>query len=237
GMEALIRWLHPQWGVVPPLDFIPLAESNGMIMEIGDWVLREACNQWCHWKAQGLNPGKINVNLSALQFRSNNLCDSLQRIIQNSGIDPDALVLEITESVLMDDAESTLAQFQAIKALGVRFAVDDFGTGYSSLSYLKTFPLDYLKIDRTFVRDLESSSSDLEIVRTIIAMANNLKMELVAEGVETPEQLRILSEQGCDYMQGFILSRPLVAEEFQSQFLASQDQPPKSLMLCRTAMA
>ncbi len=237
GMEALIRWLHPQWGVVPPLDFIPLAESNGMIVEIGDWVLRESCNQWSSWKSQGLHPGKINVNLSALQFRSNNLCDTLQLIIQDSGIDPDALVLEITESVLMDDVESTLAQFQAIKALGVRFAVDDFGTGYSSLSYLKTFPLDYLKIDRTFVRDLESSPSDLEIVRTIIAMANNLKLELVAEGVETPEQLRILSEQGCDYMQGFILSRPLVAEEFQSQFLASQGQPPESLALCRTAMA
>jgi len=238
GMEALIRWHHPEWGVVSPLEFIPIAESTGMILAIGDWVLREACFQWRRWKDQGLDPGKISVNLSAVQFRDDDLCPNIHALIADSGMDPEALVLEITESVLMQDAEITLAQLREIKEIGVRFAVDDFGTGYSSLSYLKTFPLDYLKIDRAFVRDLESSESDLEIVRTIIAMSTRLKLLIIAEGVETPAQLRILQSQDCTFMQGFLLSRPVPAAEYQEKFLVlgSAKQESAELTLCRNAL-
>ena len=238
GMEALIRWQHPEWGVVSPLDFIPVAESTGMILPIGDWILREACMQWRRWQDQGLNPGKISVNLSSLQFRANDLSGKIKAIIDESGIDPEALVLEITETVLMQDAEVTLSQLREIKAMGVRFAVDDFGTGYSSLSYLKTFPLDYLKIDRAFVRDLESSKSDLEIIRTIISMASRLNLRIIAEGVETPAQLRMLQAQDCTYMQGFLLSRPLPAADYQEKFLLSSPEQQESAeqTLCRNAL-
>ncbi len=236
GMEALIRWQHPEWGLVSPLEFIPVAESTGMILAIGDWVLAEACNQWRIWKEQGYDPGKISVNLSALQFRDNDLSGKLNTIIAQSGIDPESLVLEITETVLMQDAEVTLSQLREIKASGVRFAVDDFGTGYSSLSYLKTFPLDYLKIDRAFVRDLESSESDLEIVRTIIAMATRLKLRIIAEGVESPTQLRILQAQDCTYVQGFLLSRPVSAAIYEAKFLDSAEQESDEQTLCRNAL-
>ncbi len=236
GMEALIRWHHPEWGVVSPLEFIPIAESSGMILDIGDWVLREACAQWRTWQKQGMTPGKMSVNLSALQFHDNALFEKVQAVIGNDGIEAEALVLEITESVLMQDAESTLSQLRNIQALGVRFAVDDFGTGYSSLSYLKTFPLDYLKIDRAFVRDLESSESDLEIVRTIISMAKNLNLLLIAEGVETPGQLRILQAQECTYMQGFLLSRPIPAHAYQDAFLTPGQPTNEGLKLCNCAL-
>ncbi len=236
GMEALLRWHHSDWGVVSPLEFIPVAESNGMIVAVGDWVLREACAQWRRWKDEGLDPGKISVNISALQFHDQDLFGKIKQIVRDSSVEPDALVLEITESVLMQDAEITLSQLHDIRGLGVRFAVDDFGTGYSSLSYLKTFPLDYLKIDRAFVRDLESSESDLEIVRTIIAMANNLQLRLVAEGVETPGQLRLLNAQNCTYMQGYLLSRPLPAEDYRATFLQPGRDACDGQTLCSRAL-
>ncbi|HEY5717001.1 MAG TPA: EAL domain-containing protein, partial [Motiliproteus sp.] len=236
GMEALVRWNHPEWGLIPPLEFIPVAESNGLISPLGDWILEEACSRWSQWQREGLRPGKLSVNLSALQFRDGDLAAKVAQVIEDSGVLPDMLVLEITESLLMSDAEETLSQLKAIKATGVRLAVDDFGTGYSSLSYLKAFPLDYLKIDRAFIQDLESSASDLELVRTIIAMAKGLKLELVAEGVETPGQLRILQAQECDAMQGYLLSRPLPAAEYRLALLDDQGASHGGLEACRTAL-
>ena len=224
GMEALIRWHHPEWSVVSPLEFIPIAESNGLILPIGEWVLREACTQWVEWKSRGYEPGKISVNISASQFKNKNLSESILDIIQQTGVNPEALVLEITESVLMQDAKLTHTQLQFIKDSGIHLAVDDFGTGYSSLSYLKNFSLDFLKIDRSFIRDLESSHSDQEIVRTIINMAKNLNLELVAEGVETSGQVDILQASGCHFIQGTLLSKPVVGSEYEELFLKNTHQ-------------
>lgn len=236
GMEALVRWNHPEWGLVSPLAFIQVAENTGLIIPLGEWVLTEACQQWARWHQQGYQPGKMSVNLSAVQFRDEALGDKIRAIITQSAIPPAQLVLEVTESVLMHDAEDTLLQLQSLKAIGVRFAVDDFGTGYSSLSYLKTFPLDYLKIDRSFIRDLSSNPSDLEIVRTIISMAKSLGLELIAEGVETQEILQLLQQQSCDYMQGFLLSRPIPAYEYETAFLGHLAEQHSGLSLCRNAL-
>lgn len=236
GMEALLRWRHAEWGLVSPVEFIPVAESTGLILPIGEWVLYEACRQLGRWQAQGMKPGKMSINLSANQFKDPELHAKIADAIAESGIAPDSLVLEITESVLMQDAQEALVQLRNLKALGVKFAVDDFGTGYSSLSYLKTFPLDYLKIDRAFIRDLESSESDQELVRTIISMARNLRMKLVAEGVETPGQLRFLESQQCEYMQGFMLSRPLEPEAYADAFLKAELNLASGLLVCRSVL-
>jgi diguanylate cyclase len=236
-MEALIRWLHPEWGVVSPLEFIPVAESCGLILPIGDWVLEEACRQWCLWQNKGLYPGKMSVNLSAIQFKDERMSSAVENVLKKSGMPAENLVLEITESVLMVDAESALSQLKTVQDLGVRLSVDDFGTGYSSLSYLKIFPLDYLKIDRSFVRDLESSESDREIVRTIINMAKNLNLELVAEGVETPGQLRILHDEGCESMQGYLLSRPVDAADYEQSILSAESSQNEKLKVCKMALS
>lgn len=236
GMETLIRWIHPEWGIVSPVEFIPVAESSGMIIAIGEWVIHEACQQWSRWQAEGYNPAKLSINLSAIQFKSEKLGSCIRTMIEQTGIAADSLVFEITESALMLDAESTLAQLHMLKGLGVRLSVDDFGTGYSSLKYLKSFPLDYLKIDRAFVQDLENSNSDREIVSTIIHMAKNLKLELVAEGVETPGQLRLLQQEGCDSMQGFLLSKPIDAQQYERDFLSEGRLNNKELQLCQIAI-
>ena len=213
GTEALLRWRHPVRGLVSPLDFIPLAEETGLIVRIGEWVLATACAQNKIWQKQGHPTLSVAVNLSARQFADSMLLSKLTRIIQDSGIDPSKVELEITESAIMSHAECTVAVLADLKSLGVQIAIDDFGTGYSSLAYLKRFPIDTLKVDRSFIRDIPADSGDMKITRCIIAMAHSLKLKVVAEGVETEDQMEFLRTQRCDAVQGYYLYRPMPQEE------------------------
>jgi diguanylate cyclase (GGDEF)-like protein len=213
GVEALLRWKHPLRGLVPPLDFIPLAEETGLIVPIGEWVLATACARNRAWQGRGLPRLAIAVNLSARQFADSMLLAKLTRIIHASGLDPALLELEITESIVMSDGESAVAALNKLKSIGVQIAIDDFGTGYSSLAYLKRFPIDILKIDRSFIQDIPADSGDMKITRAIIAMAHGLRLKVVAEGVETPGQLQFLREQSCDAVQGYFLYKPLREDE------------------------
>ncbi|HCN90591.1 MAG TPA: two-component system response regulator [Oxalobacteraceae bacterium] len=214
GAEALLRWIHPEWGLVLPDRFVAIAEDCGLIVPIGRWVLREACAQARRWQDAGLNPGSVAVNISALEFRRTDFVDGVRAVLHETGLAPHCLELEITESVLMRDAECSSAILQQLKDMGVQLAVDDFGTGYSSLSYLSQFPIDVLKIDQSFVRDLCVTNDNGIIVSAVIAMAASLKQRVVAEGVEQTEQLAFLKAQHCEEGQGFLFSRPLVAEQF-----------------------
>ncbi|MCU0838053.1 MAG: EAL domain-containing protein [Rhodospirillales bacterium] len=209
GAEALVRWRHPQRGVIPPGAFIAIAEETGLIVPLGEWVLRTACLEANRWR-----PLRIAVNLSPAQFRIAGLAESIASVVGETGIDPQRLELEITEGVLLTDTEQTLTTLKALKSIGVEIAMDDFGTGYSSLSYLRRFPIDRIKIDGTFVRDLESGDGGLAIVRAVIALGASLAMQTTAEGVETPEQARRLRELGCNEAQGYLFSPPLPAAEF-----------------------
>jgi diguanylate cyclase (GGDEF)-like protein/PAS domain S-box-containing protein len=222
GVEALVRWRHPTLGVVPPLRFIPLAEETGMIEQIDLWVLGEACRQAARWRAQGLPPLRVSVNLSARQFQQAGLATRVRAALESSGLPPSCLELEITESTVMRDTEEAAGVLRSLKALGVALSIDDFGTGYSSLSYLKTFPLDVLKIDRSFVADVIVDGNDAAITRAIIALAHSLNLEAVAEGVETPEQAAFLRENGCDELQGYLFSPPVWPEELE-RMLAQVD--------------
>jgi len=213
GVEALLRWKHPLRGLVPPLDFIPLAEETGLIVPIGEWVLATACARNKAWQGRGLPKLSVAVNLSARQFADTMLLANLTRIIHDSGLDPSLLELEITESAVMSNAECAVSVLEKLKSTGVQIAIDDFGTGYSSLAYLKRFPIDILKIDRSFIRDIPADSGDMKITRAIIAMAHGLRLKVVAEGVETAEQLKFLGSQSCDAVQGYFLYRPLREEE------------------------
>jgi diguanylate cyclase (GGDEF)-like protein len=213
GTEALLRWNHPLRGLVSPMDFISLAEETGLIVPIGEWVLATACAQNKLWQDQGLPKLGIAVNLSARQFGDSRLLARLTRIIQASGIDPSSLELEITESIMMSHGESAVAVLEQLNSIGVQIAIDDFGTGYSSLGYLKHFPIDTIKVDRSFIRDIPADSGDMKIARAIIAMAHALRLKVVAEGVETAEQLKFLRAQHCDAAQGYFLYRPLPADE------------------------
>jgi diguanylate cyclase (GGDEF)-like protein len=213
GTEALLRWKHPVRGLIPPMDFIPLAEETGLIVPIGEWVLATACAQNKIWHDQGLSKLGIAVNLSARQFADSKLLPKLTRIIQTSGLDPSCLELEITESMVMSHGESAVAVLEELKSIGVQIAIDDFGTGYSSLGYLKRFPIDTIKVDRSFIRDIPADSGDMKIVRAVIAMAHALKLKVVAEGVENAEQLKFLRAQRCDSVQGYFLFRPLPQNE------------------------
>jgi diguanylate cyclase (GGDEF)-like protein len=213
GLEALLRWKHPVRGLVPPMDFIPLAEETGLIVPIGEWVLATACAQNKAWQDQGLTTLGIAVNLSARQFADSMLLPKLTQIIHSSGLAPSSLELEITESVVMSHGESAVAVLDKLKSIGVRIAIDDFGTGYSSLAYLKRFPIDTIKVDRTFICDIPGDSGDMKITRAIIAMAHSLKLKVVAEGVETADQLKFLRAQRCDAVQGYFLYRPLPEDE------------------------
>jgi diguanylate cyclase (GGDEF)-like protein len=213
GVEALLRWKHPLRGLVPPLDFIPLAEETGLIVPIGEWVLATACAHNKAWQGRGLPKLSVAVNLSARQFADTMLLTKLTRIIHDSGLDPSLLELEITESVVMSNAERAASVLEKLKSIGVQIAIDDFGTGYSSLAYLKRFPIDILKVDRSFMRDIPADSGDVKITCAIIAMAHSLKLKVVAEGVETAEQLEFLASQSCDAAQGYFLYRPLREEE------------------------
>ena len=226
GTEALIRWQHPELGLVPPLDFIPLAEETGLIVPIGEWVLNTACVQAKAWERAGFGGLQMAVNLSIRQFHEGALVETVRRALTDSGLEPRCLDLELTESMLMRDPERTVAVMQELKRLGVSFSMDDFGTGYSSLSYLKRFPLDTLKIDRTFVRDITTDPNDAAITQATIVMAKSLGLTVIAEGVETREQLEFLKRHGCDAAQGYYFSRPLPPEEL-SELLAKQLLPPR----------
>jgi len=225
GMEALIRWQHPQDGLVYPAKFIPFAEESGLILPIGEWVLHAACRQSRAWQDAGLRGVPVSVNISALQFRQVNFVDTVQRALGDSGLDARWLELEVTESVIMHDAEPVTASLERLKAMGLELAIDDFGTGYSSLSYLKRFPIDRLKIDRSFVRDVTVDKDDAAIIAAIIALTRNLDLRTIAEGVETEEQLAFLRAQGCDQVQGFLLGRPAPPAEWIT-LLTQQRQSP-----------
>ena len=223
GVEALVRWRHPDLGLLGPMEFIPLAEENGLIVPIGEWVLRTACAQVRAWQEAGLRPIRVAVNLSARQFYQKDLVGTVARILEQTGLDSRYLELEITESCLMQNTQTTVALLTELSRLGVRFSIDDFGTGYSSLSYLKRFPIDTLKIDRSFVCDIGTDPDDAAIVKAIIALAKSLEMHVIAEGVETPEQLHFLRTHGCNEIQGYLVSRPLPADEVARLFAACGD--------------
>jgi diguanylate cyclase (GGDEF)-like protein/PAS domain S-box-containing protein len=213
--EALVRWQHPQWGMVPPGEFIGLAEETGLIAPMGEFVLRQACWQACEWLREGLQI-RVSVNLSVYQLRQGKLVSLVRRVLEETGLAPHLLELELTESQLLDSVEHIIATFEQLHELGVKLAIDDFGTGYSSLSYLKRFPVDYVKIDQAFIRGLHEGSQDAAITRAIIVMAQSLGLGVVAEGVETQEQLNFLREQGCDEAQGYLISRPIDACAFKA---------------------
>ncbi|MDK9725966.1 MAG: GGDEF domain-containing response regulator [Sterolibacteriaceae bacterium MAG5] len=216
GMEALVRWQHPTRGLIPPDRFIPIADESGLIVGIGEWVLRQACAQAKIWNDKGYGI-YVAVNVSAVQFGQPRLLEVVSRALAETGLAPEALQLEITESVLMQDAESAIGMLRAFKGMGVRISVDDFGTGYSSLSYLKRFPIDILKIDKSFVRDLPEDEEDTAIVRAIIALARSLRLTTVAEGVETGEQRTFLDGAGCNRFQGYFFSRPIDVEAMNAR--------------------
>jgi diguanylate cyclase (GGDEF)-like protein/PAS domain S-box-containing protein len=228
GVEALIRWCHPQRGLVPPAQFIPVAEECGFIVPIGRWVLREACRQTRAWKDAGLPPIHIAINISAVELLDKDFVAGVRAILTETGLEPRYLELEITETFLMQDAKSTATVLQALKDLGVTLALDDFGTGYSSLSHLKRFPIDTLKIDQSFVRDLATDADDASIVSAVISMGESLHMRVVAEGVETRDQFVFLQEHSCPFAQGYYFSHPVVAGEF-SQLLECSVVEPHSL--------
>jgi diguanylate cyclase (GGDEF)-like protein/PAS domain S-box-containing protein len=213
GVEALIRWQHPDWGMVSPAQFIPLAEETGLIVQIGEWVLKTACEQNKRWRDQGIPPMRVAVNLSARQFAQKTLLSDIAKTIAQSGLTPDCLELEITESLVMTNPEHATEILHKLKAMGISLSIDDFGTGYSSLAYLKRFPIDCVKIDRSFIKDIPAEADDMAITRGVIALGHSLRLKVVAEGVETVEQQDFLRSNGCDEMQGFLFSKPLPAEE------------------------
>jgi EAL domain-containing protein (putative c-di-GMP-specific phosphodiesterase class I) len=217
GVEALVRWQHPEQGLVMPSLFVPIAEECGLILAIDRWVLREACRQAQAWLQAGLPPINIAVNTSAIDFHDEDFLDTIRLTLKETGLDPSNLELELTESVLMRDAEFTNILLEALSDLGIKLAIDDFGTGYSSLSYLRQFPIDTLKIDQSFVNKMIHNPDDASIVSAIISLGKTLKLHVIAEGVETPEQLRFLQTQDCDAVQGYYLGRPMRPEALACQ--------------------
>jgi EAL domain-containing protein (putative c-di-GMP-specific phosphodiesterase class I) len=221
GWEALVRWMHPVRGMISPGVFIPIAEATGLVVPIGRWVLETAASQMRRWTALAPGDGlSMSVNVSARQFQDPNLIDDVARVLAATGIAPGCLKLEITESAVMQDAEAAERTLFSLKELGVQLAIDDFGTGYSSLSYLKRFPVDTLKIDRSFVDGLGSDAQDTAIVRSVVALAQTLELSVTAEGVETASQLAQLRLLGCDFSQGYLLGRPVAADAAEAHFLS-----------------
>ena len=216
GVEALLRWRHPTLGIIKPERFIPIAEENGLIVPIGAWVLRTACMQCKAWQASGFPTLRLAVNLSPRQFSQVDFVDSVAAVLRDSGLDARWLTLELTENLVMSDVEASIEKLGQLKALGVNLSIDDFGTGYSGLSYLKRFPIDELKIDRSFIRDIADDGESAAIVLAIISLARNLNLRVIAEGVETVEQIAYLQENGCNDLQGYFFSRPLPALECRS---------------------
>lgn len=213
GFEALVRWQHPERGLLPPGEFISFAESRGLISLIDRWVMRAACQQLRAWRDAGLPPVVVSVNMSAIEFNQSNLLTEVQQVLTDTGIDPQWLEIELTETTLMKQSAHVLSTLEALQNLGVRLAIDDFGTGYSSLAYLKRYPLDKLKIDRAFIKDTPQDQDDVSLVTAIIQMARSLNLRTVAEGVETKAQWELLKHLGCDLIQGYYLSRPMSAED------------------------
>jgi diguanylate cyclase (GGDEF)-like protein/PAS domain S-box-containing protein len=217
GAEALVRWIHPERGLVPPVKFIPLAEETGLILPLGLWVLETACAQLREWQQEEISRHLVlAVNVSVKQFRNPDFVDQVRLAIQRHAIDATRLKLELTESLLLDNVEEAIASMNALKEIGVRFSMDDFGTGYSSLQYLKRLPLDQIKIDQSFVRDIDTDSNDKAIVHTIIAMAKSLKMDIIAEGVETKQQRQFILDNGCTHYQGYLFGKPVPIAEFDA---------------------
>jgi diguanylate cyclase (GGDEF)-like protein/PAS domain S-box-containing protein len=216
GVEALLRWQPPGQAMIPPGQFIGLAEENGLIIPIGEWVLHTACTQSKTWQDAGLPPIRMAVNISARQFKQGDLVDVVKRALQQTGCNPDSLELEMTESVIIENADAAVTTMRQLSEMGVHLSIDDFGTGYSSLSYLKRFPINLLKIDQSFVRDITTDNDDAAIVKAVIALAHSMKLKVIAEGVETIEQLTFLRQQNCNQMQGYYFSRPLPAAQVEA---------------------
>lgn len=214
GAEALIRWHHPEWGMIAPDKFIPIAEESGLILPLGEWVIRRACEQLKAWQEQGHAPICLSVNLSGRQFLQPNLVEVVQQILDDTGIDPKYLELELTESMLMSDVNGTIKKLHDFREMGLSLSIDDFGTGYSSLAYLKKFPIQALKIDRSFIQDLGMDGEDDAIVKATIAMAQSLNMKVIAEGVESRQQMNLLSGYQCQEVQGYLFAKPMPADDF-----------------------
>jgi EAL domain-containing protein (putative c-di-GMP-specific phosphodiesterase class I) len=231
GLEALLRWERPGHGLVSPGDFIPLLEDTGLIVPVGEWVLAEACRQIRAWKDAGREPVAIAINISARQFAARNLGEIVKRVLDAHQADPRWIELELTESMLMVNTEEAVRTLEYLKSLGLRLSIDDFGTGYSSLSYLKRFPIDALKIDRSFIDEITTDVDDATITRAVIGMAHNLGLKVVAEGVETLEQLAFLSENGCDEAQGFYFAKPQPAAEVTQWLNAARRRARPNLVL------
>lgn len=213
GMEALLRWQHPHLGLIPPSEFIPIAEKSDMIKTIGEWVLFQACKQNYEWQAQGLPPIRIAVNISAKHFQDPNFSAQVKRTLELTGLSPNYLEIEITENCLLSDINTSIQTMKELKGMGVRIAIDDFGTGYSAFNYLKLFPIDALKIDRSFISDLETDANGQLIVAAIINLVHDLGIQVIAEGVETKEATRMLIDRQCDGLQGYLFSKPVVHTE------------------------
>ena len=223
GVEALLRWQHPVRGMIAPDQFIPLAEESGAIVSIGEWVLLTACRQARAWQMAGLMPVTVSVNVSARQFDDARLVMRVRRALELSGLAPQWLELEVTESLLMRDLQQAIDKMRELKAMGISLSIDDFGTGYSSLAALKSFPISSLKIDKSFVRDLHVSSDDQAIARAIISLSHQLQLRVIAEGVETVQQRSFLQESGCDDMQGYLFSRPVAPDLIRAMLEAQAE--------------
>ena len=223
GAEALVRWNHPTLGRVAPHQFIPLAEESGLIKPIGEWILDRACQQTKTWHDVGLNSLKIGVNLSGIQFKQTDLFHKITQILFNSSLDPEYLELELTETILVENIKTNIQKLKLLKKIGIQIALDDFGTGYSSLSYLQQFPFDTLKIDSCFIRNIDRNRINAVITETIISMAHNLGLKVVAEGVETEAELNFLKKYQCDAIQGFLFSRPLIGKDFRKLVIKNQN--------------
>ncbi len=214
GAEALLRWKHPEQGLIPPGEFLPRAEENGLIVPMNEWVLHEACREAKSWHRQGLGDLRISVNLSPIQFRRINVASLVLKALSSSELDPRLLEIEITETIVMDNTEDVVSTLRQISNLGVGISIDDFGTGYSSLNYIKQFPIDRIKIDQSFVRNMVEDPSDHTIVRTVANLGHSLGLSVVAEGVETEAQASLLRADGCDIMQGYLYGRPMPSQDF-----------------------
>ena len=226
GVEALVRWMHPEKGLISPAEFIPIAEETGLIVPLGEWVLRTGCAQAASWDAQGLGALSIAVNLSGRQFQDEGLVEKVIQVVWETGLDAQLLELELTESTVMDNSPANLRKLTLLRAAGIRLSIDDFGTGYSSMNYLKRFPINKLKIDRSFVDGLPDQPENLGITTAIIALAQSLKLEVIAEGVETQEQADALLARGCPHIQGYLISRPLPAAELEQFLVRTKAESP-----------
>jgi EAL domain-containing protein (putative c-di-GMP-specific phosphodiesterase class I) len=215
GAEVLVRWQHPQQGLVAPGQFIPLAEESGLIVALGEWVQCAACLRWAEWAYAGLNPGVLSINVSGVEFRRGRIEDTVRKALAASSLSPELLELEITESAIMSQAEQSIEVLHHLRAMGISLSIDDFGTGYSSLAYLKRLPLNKLKVDQSFVRGLPGDLEDCAIVRAVIALGHSLELKVIAEGVETADQRWFLTSEDCDEMQGYLRGRPVPADDFR----------------------